>query len=301
MRPARGAGAAHLPGEAPGLPVRARRRAQHRPRRTSRRCRGRGASSTSRTSTSGRSAAAQALADALPRPTRAARRRGRAPVPRPRRARSPARRPASGASAPRASSTRAGGDRVLVCDLENDDGTPIYVHAKVCIVDDVWLDGRLRQPEPPLVDPRLRAVVRGARRHPRRARAARSRRSRRRRPAARARHPARGSGASTSGAPRPTAIDDLLDPEHRASPRSAAPHEALDAWHDGGRVGARPPGHVRIHRPDRVPARHRVVGARGVALPSTTPTAGRDGTGAPTATDRLYHRSQRRPPYRLAA
>ena len=32
----------------------------------------------------------------------------------------------------------AGGDRVGIYDLENDDGTPIYVHAKVCIVDDVW-------------------------------------------------------------------------------------------------------------------------------------------------------------------
>jgi phosphatidylserine/phosphatidylglycerophosphate/cardiolipin synthase-like enzyme len=34
---------------------------------------------------------------------------------------------------------RAGGDRVLVCDVENIEGTPIYVHAKVCIVDDVWM------------------------------------------------------------------------------------------------------------------------------------------------------------------
>ncbi len=32
----------------------------------------------------------------------------------------------------------AGGDRVAVYDLENDEGTPIYVHSKVCIVDDVW-------------------------------------------------------------------------------------------------------------------------------------------------------------------
>jgi phosphatidylserine/phosphatidylglycerophosphate/cardiolipin synthase-like enzyme len=32
----------------------------------------------------------------------------------------------------------AGGDRVGIYDLENDDGTPIYVHAKVCIIDDVW-------------------------------------------------------------------------------------------------------------------------------------------------------------------
>ncbi len=33
----------------------------------------------------------------------------------------------------------AGGDRVLVCDVENIDSTPIYVHAKVCVVDDVWM------------------------------------------------------------------------------------------------------------------------------------------------------------------
>ena len=32
----------------------------------------------------------------------------------------------------------AGGDRVGIYDLENDEGTPIYVHAKVCIIDDVW-------------------------------------------------------------------------------------------------------------------------------------------------------------------
>jgi len=30
-------------------------------------------------------------------------------------------------------------DRVAVYDLENEDGVPIYVHAKVCIVDDQWL------------------------------------------------------------------------------------------------------------------------------------------------------------------
>ena len=32
----------------------------------------------------------------------------------------------------------AGGDRVAVYDLENKDSTPIYVHAKVCVIDDVW-------------------------------------------------------------------------------------------------------------------------------------------------------------------
>ena len=32
----------------------------------------------------------------------------------------------------------AGGDRVGIYDLENENSTPIYVHAKVCVVDDVW-------------------------------------------------------------------------------------------------------------------------------------------------------------------
>ena len=33
---------------------------------------------------------------------------------------------------------RAGGDRVAVYGLENSAGVPIYVHAKVCVIDDVW-------------------------------------------------------------------------------------------------------------------------------------------------------------------
>ena len=33
---------------------------------------------------------------------------------------------------------RAGGDRVAVYGIENEAGTPIYVHAKVCVVDDTW-------------------------------------------------------------------------------------------------------------------------------------------------------------------
>jgi phosphatidylserine/phosphatidylglycerophosphate/cardiolipin synthase-like enzyme len=32
----------------------------------------------------------------------------------------------------------AGGDRFAACDLENRQGTPVYVHAKVVAVDDVW-------------------------------------------------------------------------------------------------------------------------------------------------------------------
>ena len=33
----------------------------------------------------------------------------------------------------------AGGDRFTMFDLHNADGTPIYVHAKVCVVDDEWM------------------------------------------------------------------------------------------------------------------------------------------------------------------
>jgi phosphatidylserine/phosphatidylglycerophosphate/cardiolipin synthase-like enzyme len=35
--------------------------------------------------------------------------------------------------------TEAGGDRFAVYDLQNAAGTPVYVHAKVCIVDDEWM------------------------------------------------------------------------------------------------------------------------------------------------------------------
>ncbi len=33
---------------------------------------------------------------------------------------------------------RAGGDRFAVYGVENHAGTPVYVHAKVCVIDDVW-------------------------------------------------------------------------------------------------------------------------------------------------------------------
>jgi phosphatidylserine/phosphatidylglycerophosphate/cardiolipin synthase-like enzyme len=35
---------------------------------------------------------------------------------------------------------KAGGDRVGIYNVENEDGTPIYVHAKVCVIDDVWAE-----------------------------------------------------------------------------------------------------------------------------------------------------------------
>ena len=60
-------------------------------------------------------------------------------------------------------------DRVHVFDLENHDGTPVYVHAKVVRRRRrVGVRGQ-RQPQPAVVEPRQRAVVRGARRDARRA------------------------------------------------------------------------------------------------------------------------------------
>ena len=58
---------------------------------------------------------------------------------------------------------RAGGDRFALYDLENRAGVPVYVHAKICVVDDEWMTCRLRQPQSPLMDPRLRAHLRRGR------------------------------------------------------------------------------------------------------------------------------------------
>jgi phosphatidylserine/phosphatidylglycerophosphate/cardiolipin synthase-like enzyme len=139
----------------------------------------------------------------------------------------------------------AGGDRVAVYDLENEDGTPVYVHAKVCVVDDVWamvgsdnlnlrswshdselscavLDETRDEREP--VDPA--GLGDGARRF---ARDLRLRLS--------AEHLGR-------------AADDaaLLDPASVFA-AWADTASALDAWYDGGCDGPRPPGRVRRHRP----------------------------------------------------
>ena len=146
----------------------------------------------------------------------------------------------------------AGPDRVHVYDLENDEGTPIYVHAKVCVVDDIWasvgsdnfnrrswthdselssavLDTTRDQREPR--DPAGTGF--GARVFARdlRLRLARE-------------HLGRDvDGGGEDG--------DLLDPEDfvAAMDRSA---DALQGWHDGGRQGPRPPGRLRPHQPEKL-------------------------------------------------
>ena len=136
----------------------------------------------------------------------------------------------------------AGGDRVAVYGLENHAGTPVYVHAKVCVMDDAWaaigsdnvnrrswtydseltgavLDATPDGREP--VDPG--GLGDGARRYARELRLELARE-----------HLDRADGDDA----------DLVDP-HAAFDAYAASADALDAWHAGGRSGPRPPGRLR--------------------------------------------------------
>ena len=143
----------------------------------------------------------------------------------------------------------AGGDRVALYDLENVHGTPIYIHAKVCVIDDVWLevgsdnlnrrswthDSELscavldatyddREPlDPAGVGDRARVLPRHTRLRLWRE------------------HLGRDDGDDA----------DLVDPASGFEVWRAAA-AALDAWHDSGRHGPRPPGHARSHQPEHV-------------------------------------------------
>jgi phosphatidylserine/phosphatidylglycerophosphate/cardiolipin synthase-like enzyme len=145
----------------------------------------------------------------------------------------------------------AGGDRVHVFDVENRVGTPVYVHAKVCVVDDTWasvgsdnfnrrswthdselscavLDSERDEREP--TDPA--GAGEGARRFARDLRLALCRE-----------HLDRAADGSEDG--------DLLDPATAVEAITSAA-DALDAWHRAGRAGPRPPGRLRPHQPERL-------------------------------------------------
>jgi phosphatidylserine/phosphatidylglycerophosphate/cardiolipin synthase-like enzyme len=137
----------------------------------------------------------------------------------------------------------AGGDRLAIYDIENDLGTPIYVHAKVCIIDDVLMivgSDNLNRRSWTHDSEVSCAVIDTAGQL---ARATRLQLWRE--------HLGLGNGDDD---------DDILEPERgfAAFARHAA---ALDAWHAEGCVGARPSGRVRHHLPERVAA-----WARGPAL-----------------------------------
>jgi phosphatidylserine/phosphatidylglycerophosphate/cardiolipin synthase-like enzyme len=152
---------------------------------------------------------------------------------------------------------RAGGDRVHAFDVENHSGTPVYVHAKVCIVDDVWAsvgsdnfnrrswthDSELscavldetrddRSPDDPA------GLGDGARVFARELRLRLMR-------------------EHLDRAPDGSQDADLIDPTSavRAVTESA---EAVRAWHAGGGSGPRPPGRLLPHEPERLSRRTRL-------------------------------------------
>ena len=140
--------------------------------------------------------------------------------------------------------TAAGGDRFAVYGPENLAGTPVYVHAKVCVIDDVWAaigsdnvnmrswthDSELgaavldpaRDPREPL-DPT--GLGDGARTYARDLRLRLLREH---------------LGRAADG----TQDDGLLDP-HEVFATIAATAAELQAWHDAGRAGPRPAGRLR--------------------------------------------------------
>jgi phosphatidylserine/phosphatidylglycerophosphate/cardiolipin synthase-like enzyme len=139
----------------------------------------------------------------------------------------------------------AGGDRFAIYDLENHQGTPVYVHAKIVVVDDVWAmvgsdnlnrrswshDSELSigvlDAEPDAREPRDPAGLGdGARVFARdlRLRLCREHLDR-----------------------DPDDVADLLDPRDvfAAFRRQA---QQLAAWHDSGEAGQRPPGRLLPHQ-----------------------------------------------------
>lgn len=133
----------------------------------------------------------------------------------------------------------AGGDRVAVYGLENAEGTPIYVHAKACVVDDTWAcigsDNANRRSwthdselSAGFADSSSTGVARSLRLE--------------------LAHEHLGSAASDY---------DLDDPAQWFNAfRDTA--RALDDWYVGGGTGARPPGQLRSYTQPAQPRRTRL-------------------------------------------
>ena len=146
----------------------------------------------------------------------------------------------------------AGGERFAIYDVENSAGTAVYVHAKAVVVDDVWAmigsDNLNRRSW--THDSELSCAVLDATRDERE-------------PA----DPA-GLGDGARAFARDLRLqlwrehleldsdDDILDPKSAFDVmRERA--DGLQHWYDDDRRGARPPGRLRPHSPERLPRRHR--------------------------------------------
>jgi len=124
---------------------------------------------------------------------------------------------------------RAGGDRFAVYCLENHAGTPVYVHAKVCVADDEWatVGSDNVSMRSWTFDTELScAVLDESGAYARDLRLALARE-----------HLDRADGDDA----------DLHDPVSAFEAFARAAKD-LDAWHAGGRQGARPPGRLRTYR-----------------------------------------------------
>lgn len=126
-------------------------------------------------------------------------------------------------------------DRVHVFDVENHVGTPVYVHAKVCVVDDVWAcvgsDNFNRRSW--THDSELSCAVlddTGVFARDLRLRLLRE-------------HLDRADDGSED--------DGLIEPADAVA-AVVASAKALQEWYDGGCVGSRPPGRLRPHDPEQL-------------------------------------------------
>lgn len=126
-------------------------------------------------------------------------------------------------------------ERVHIFDVENHRGTPVYVHAKVCVIDDIWAcvgsDNLNRRSW--THDSELSCAVLdsdGIFARDLRLRLLRE-------------HLDRAPDGSQDG--------DLADPT-TAVGEITATAEALDAWYTSGCQGERPPGRLRPHKPERL-------------------------------------------------
>ena len=168
-------------------------------------------------------------------------------------------------------------DRVAIYGIENHHGTPVYVHAKVCVMDDVWAtvgsDNFNRRSW--THDSELSAVVvdPSAPDH--------SPYARRLRLTLAAEHLDREVEEDTLL----EVMADCLD-----APGIFAAYDetarALDDWHAGGQVGPRPPGRLRRLQPPEPGLLERALAHGALPAACTTPTVAPDGSASWAASSR---------------